>query len=327
MSTPVTSVLLPVYNGQRYLARSVESVLVQTADEVEFLACDDGSADDSLSILKQYRDPRLRILSNATNLGLFPTLNRLIAESRGTHLRLWAQDDVMMPGCLEVEQAFWRTHPDLTMTYCQYERIDETGARCAEAPHDDTPEIIPTWLAQQIAFYWGSIAGNIANVTMSRRAVERAGCFGSFRVSGDFDMWVRLAAIGPIGFIKQPLVQVRSHAAQFSRSFPEWLTFIREDREIYSRLLQQLPEGLLPHARRYHLVHCGFRPINHALRCVLRGEVAQALRAVAELLREDDPVRLLWFWLVTANGRWNRPDPKYLPPEGGACLQGRDTAA
>src|SRR5262249_51144628 len=118
VSLPTISIVLPLYNGERHVAEAIQSVLSQTFGDFELLVCDDGSSDATASIAATFDDPRIRRMANARNLGLFPTLNRLVAEARGRYVRFWSQDDRMKPDCLAVEMAFWRAHPNLGLTYC-----------------------------------------------------------------------------------------------------------------------------------------------------------------------------------------------------------------
>lgn len=314
MSDPQSSILLPVYNGSPYLRHSIESVLAQTDEHFELIICDDASRDDSADIALSYRDARVTVLRNVTNQGLFPTLNRLAAAATAPRLRFWAQDDIMLPHCLATEHAFLREHADVVMTYCQYERIDSSGRIIRAIPYDDTPARIAPWQAAQIAFYWGSIAGNISTAGVNRRIFQEIGGYGNFRVAGDFDLWVRTAERGVVGFINSPLVQVRDHTAQFSQSFPEWLTFVREERAIYERLLASLPPEIRSHARLYHRCRRGFRPINYLGRCVMRGDMRGAASAIREFVANGSTAMTLLLWVATANGRLWQPQPRYMAP-------------
>src|SRR4051812_27614967 len=141
----------------------------------------------------------------------------------------------MKPHCLDAEMRFWSRTPGIALSYCQGDIVDESGATVRPAPHDSTPETLPSWLSTQIALYHGCLQANITTVTVRREVFDQVGTFDDFRVSGDFDLWTRIALRWPIGFIAEPLVEVRSHRAQFSRSPAERLTFVREDRQIVSR--------------------------------------------------------------------------------------------
>src|SRR5439155_3850873 len=154
-AAPPLTVILPVYNGQRYLRASLDSVLGQTYRDFDLDVWDDGSTDGTPAILDGYSDRRLRRFTNRPNKGLFPTLNVAVREARGSKLRLWAYDDLMKPNCLEREAQFWRVHPEIGMSYCHSDRIGADGKVFAPAAQDTTPEVVEPWLAAQISYYHG----------------------------------------------------------------------------------------------------------------------------------------------------------------------------
>lgn len=305
--------LLPVYNGARFLRGAIESVLEQEGCEFELLVCDDASTDESLMLVQSYRSPRLRVLCNTSNQGLFPTLNRLIRESSGSLVRLWAQDDVMLSGCLESEVAFHRRFPDITMSYCARQVIGANGAAIGGIEPDDTPEIVAPRLAAQISFYHGSMPGNIATVAIKRSALDEVGLFREdMHVSGDFEMWVRLSKTHPIGFINAPLIKLRAHAWQFSREQGIGVEFIKEDREIIEVLLDRLPEEMKGFARSYNRRHRLTMYFHYMVKCLVEGDFSRVAEVWSEIARFDNPLAVGAFWIVSANGRLWRPTPRYV---------------
>ena len=84
--SPRVTVLLPVYNGMPFLISAVESILAQTYQDFELLVLDDGSTDESCSALRKLGDPRIRIESNGSNLGLIRTLNRGLELASGEYI-------------------------------------------------------------------------------------------------------------------------------------------------------------------------------------------------------------------------------------------------
>src|SRR5687768_17852524 len=76
MQKPLVTVLMPVYNGEKYLREAIDSILTQTLTNFEFLIIDDGSKDNSIEIINSYKDPRIKLVKNETNLGISKTLNR-----------------------------------------------------------------------------------------------------------------------------------------------------------------------------------------------------------------------------------------------------------
>ena len=109
---PEVSVIMSVYNGDRFLAAAVESILTQTYDDFEFLILDDGSRDQSPEILQGYagQDTRIRLLTQA-NQGLTVSLNQLIEASRGQFIARMDADDVAHPDRLGRQLEFLRQHP------------------------------------------------------------------------------------------------------------------------------------------------------------------------------------------------------------------------
>lgn len=230
------SVILPVYNGKPYLQESVESVLKQSFKDFEFIILDDCSSDGSYEYLQSLTDPRIRLIRNRQNKGLFPNLNILINATDTPLIKIWSQDDIMYPECL---QEFVKFHEqnEVGFSYSNRDRIDENGALKPALPEDKTPAVISTALHTRIAYYTGSIAGNIANVCLSRKALNEAGLFDeTMKISGDFFMWVKLAEKNNTGFINKPLIKLRDHSGQLSRKESYYKFHIIEDLVVYRYL-------------------------------------------------------------------------------------------
>ncbi len=109
---PSLSVILPVYNGQEYLAEAIESVLSQSFGDFELIIINDGSRDDSADVVAAYGDPRIRYFEQQ-NRGLPATLNRAISLTRGEYIARQDQDDVCLPSRFEKQVAFLDKHPDV----------------------------------------------------------------------------------------------------------------------------------------------------------------------------------------------------------------------
>jgi glycosyltransferase involved in cell wall biosynthesis len=243
---PSITVVLPVYNGGSLLAESVLSVLQQDFTDFEFLICDDCSTDNSFEYLKQKCNEirNVKILRNNENQGLFRTLNLLVHQSSTPLIHLWSQDDVMKPHCLSSTLAFHHKHPEIGMSYSARDLIDENGKLISEAPEDGTPEIIDTALYAKISSYWGCMAGNIANVTITKIAFDTIGNFNvAMKVSGDFEYWTRIAQNYPIGFNKDANIFLRAHQGQLSQQFNSVAFRITEDIEIIQTLLKMASEN------------------------------------------------------------------------------------
>jgi len=313
MSSPRFSVVLPTYNGAHYLRECIDSVLAQRFEDYELVIIDDGSTDDSRHILATYRNhQRVRIFQHKENEGLFPTLNEAVRKSRAPLIHLLGQDDRMKENCLERWDAFWREHPTLGMAYCQRDTIDEKGTVIETAPEDQTPTVLSTEQVAQISFYHGSMPGNIASVVLRREALNTAGLFREdMQVSGDFEMWIRIAEEFDTGFLDEALINLRRHEGQFSRRPGITVQFMEEDREVVERLLELLPSDQRSHARRYNRWFRHVQYVHHMMRALWRGEVAVARRIFRRLREWDSVLGAIGRWIITGNGRWR---PYTAPP-------------
>jgi glycosyltransferase involved in cell wall biosynthesis len=126
-------VLIPTYNGARYLSEAVDSVLRQTYTDFEVLVLDNASTDDTQEILARYRDPRLRIFRNEVNLGFIGNVERGRTLARGQILVDIGSDDVWEPGLLEAVSVFWQCHPGLSFMHLPAIWIDAQGRPCGRS--------------------------------------------------------------------------------------------------------------------------------------------------------------------------------------------------
>lgn len=127
--SPVISVIMGVYNGERFLREAVESILNQTYDNFEFIICNDCSKDGSMTILRQFekKDKRIVLLENEKNLGLAATLNKCISIARGKLLARMDCDDRALPNRFEYQMEWLQKHPEVCALGSAVEYMDDHG--------------------------------------------------------------------------------------------------------------------------------------------------------------------------------------------------------
>jgi glycosyltransferase involved in cell wall biosynthesis len=305
--------MLPVRNGVPWLRESMDSVLAQTFSDFEFLICDDASTDDSVEMVGSYSDPRIRFFRNDAGKGLFSTLNFLIGQARGGYLRMWSQDDVLRPHCLERELFWFRRLPQVGFWYSYYDLIDGDGmVTRRRPPRQDAMALSTQWTAQ-IMFYHGQIAGNIANVTLNPAALQKVGLFcADMHSAGDFEMLARIASHFDVGCIYEPLMFLRSHKGQFSRARGTFVHQMTEGAGVYSALLEMLPNGIdRKYARAYLRRNLYVQFVHYAVRRLLSGDLTNAVAALRHVAKADNAVTVLFWWLLSMNRRYSRLLPKY----------------
>lgn len=102
----LTSIILPVYNSESYITECINSVLDQTYKNFELVICDDASSDNTYLLLKNFKDPRIRLYRNEKNLGISATLNKLLNLATGQYIAIMNSDDLMMPNRLQLQTDF-----------------------------------------------------------------------------------------------------------------------------------------------------------------------------------------------------------------------------
>lgn len=118
MSTPpAVSVIIPAYNSARYLAATLRSVLEQTFTEFEVIVVDDGSADDSVAVVRQCDDRRVRLIEHGRNLGVQQARNTGIRAARGEVLAFLDSDDLFHQDKLQAHMSLRGARPDVGFTY------------------------------------------------------------------------------------------------------------------------------------------------------------------------------------------------------------------
>lgn len=194
---------MSVYNGERYLRESVESILNQTFIDFEFIIVDDGSTDKTSAILAGYTDPRIVRLRNQTNLGLTKSLNRGLAAARGEYVARQDADDISHPDRLAEQVSFLDKHPDIALAGTAYVEMYEDGrdSRVMRVPL--TPDDINEQLFYHHCFCHGAV--------MARRSCLEAvdGYNEQFLVAQDRDLWLRLAERYDLANLPEPLYYLR----------------------------------------------------------------------------------------------------------------------
>jgi glycosyltransferase involved in cell wall biosynthesis len=212
-ATRRVSILIPVYNGAKYLAAAIRSVLAQTSTDFELLVLDNASTDDTPAVIASFSDPRLRSFRNDANLGFLGNVEKGWKLSRGELLVDIGSDDIWEPDMLARALAFWDAHPGLSFLH--------TGATWIDP--DERP-------IGRIDADWPDItAGTEAFVEVFRRGFCFSGMFMRRSLLDSFgpidrawdemlDVWwfLNLCLEGDVGYLADPLVRFRLHTDSLS---------------------------------------------------------------------------------------------------------------
>ena len=206
--SPVVSVLMPIHNAELTLVEALDSILTQTFSDFELIAVDDGSTDQSLSILRRFaeRDPRVRIISRA-NTGIAGALNEAIAVARGEFLARMDADDVSLPTRFEKQVAFLREHPEVVLLGSRVLLVEPFGTPMYETSHDLDHAHIDADLLRGVGW---AVVHPVA--MMRAEAVRATGGYRADRVPiEDLDLFLRMTEAGKAANLPDILLHYRQH--------------------------------------------------------------------------------------------------------------------
>lgn len=218
VKTPLVSVLMSVYNGERFLHEAIESIQRQTLEELEFIIIEDGSTDGSGEIIDAYAaaDHRIRIIRNNANLGLTRSLNLGLRAATGTYLARQDADDVSIPSRLREQATFLDRHKDFVIVGSACQLIDEGGNSISirRYPGDD------------LAIRWKMLFDNPfahSSVMIRRDTLCTHGLMYDERrrFAQDFDLWSRLLQFGRGANSLSPLIEYRLHQGSVGCRFAD----------------------------------------------------------------------------------------------------------
>ncbi|QDU56902.1 Putative glycosyltransferase EpsE [Aeoliella mucimassa] len=212
---PLISVIMPVYNAERYVAEAVESILAQTCGDFEFLIVDDGSSDRSLAILEKYasKDKRIRLKSRA-NTGYVVALNEMLADAEGEFIARMDADDISLPERFEKQIAYLQEHPECVVLGTNTVLVDDGGWDIRPGFHQYGHEAID-------GHHLTSLGGCVSHPSVMMRAAAVAQV-GGYRVeccpAEDVDIFLRLGEIGQLENLTECLLKYRMHPKSVSRT-------------------------------------------------------------------------------------------------------------
>jgi glycosyltransferase involved in cell wall biosynthesis len=211
MNKPLVSIILPVYNGALHLREAVSSILEQDFSDIELIAINDASKDESDKIIKGFSDCRIIHITNSTNIGLASTLNLGIEEAKGKFIARMDQDDIADPRRLKLQIGAFLNDSSLGVCGSNFQAFGEDGISNSNYPQSHEK------IFTNLLFY-----NCIAHPTvMFRKAVfteNRLNYNCEFDWAEDFDLWTRARHITKMTNLKKPLLRYRINNTSMTAS-------------------------------------------------------------------------------------------------------------
>lgn len=207
---PLISVILPVYNAAKYIAEAINSILEQTFTDFELIIVNDGSTDNSQSIIDSFDDSRIRVFQKP-NTGLIDSLNLAISHSSGSWIARMDADDISAPN--RFEEQIKHINEEVAVIGSQAFLIDASGKVYGETKFvTNHNEILLNLL---------KLFSNVIHpsVLINKKLLQKVGGYDpKMHVAEDYDLWLRISEIGKIINVNQKLLSLRKHSNNISNT-------------------------------------------------------------------------------------------------------------
>jgi glycosyltransferase involved in cell wall biosynthesis len=224
--SPLVSIILPTYNGARYLGEAIESCLAQTYQNWELILVDDWSSDAVPEIIAGYvsRDPRIRSIRHDTNKKLPAALNTGHAAARGQYLGWTSDDNRYLPEAIEEMVRFLEQHPHVGMVYTDCVVIDEEGRYVGDYPAKP---------ASRLAY-----ENALSACFMYRRTVyDTIGPYDAAQfLAEDYDYWLRVYRNFELAPLHKVLYEYRRHEQSLTNTFKKLAVWASAERTLRRHL-------------------------------------------------------------------------------------------
>jgi len=221
MSQPTIDVIVPVYNGEKYIAEALGSITAQTCPPRTIIVVDDGSTDATVDIIMQARSGsgiEIKYLKTP-NSGLSSARNHGLKASTAEYVAFLDADDVWLPDKLSEQIRIFKNSPfrQLGVVYCDYALIDENGNEAAGVPIHPDNEIRGEVFMKLLGGNF--ISGSCSAALVRRECFSEAGYFDeALSAVEDWDMWLRIAKMFQFDYADKALVKIRLHACSMQKN-------------------------------------------------------------------------------------------------------------
>jgi len=212
--TIALSVLMPVYNAERFLREAIDSILGQTYFNFEFLILNDGSTDSSSAIIDSYTDPRIKVVHAPKNQGLVRTLNKGIDQCSGRYIVRMDADDISAPDRLEKQYRFMEENPDIGVCGTSFWILNPDGTHRLHEHPVSHKDIVFSFFSK------GCVIGHPTVILRKSVLLESQLRYDTrFELAEDYALWSRLARVTKFANLAEPLLSYRLHENQITKVY------------------------------------------------------------------------------------------------------------
>lgn len=205
------SIIMPVYNGEKYLKEAIDSILNQKFKDFELIIINDCSKDNTLKIINSYNDERIILVNNDKNLGIAQTLNKGIEISKGKYIARMDADDICYPHRLETQINFMENNLDIGMCGSAVEVFTDKSSDIHKCPLNHNE--IKVLQIFNSAFCHPAIM--IKKEILEQNNLRYNDFYEGME---DYELWIRMSKVTKLANIDDILLKYRSHSGQVTKS-------------------------------------------------------------------------------------------------------------
>lgn len=216
-SVPAVSIIMTVYNAEKYVSDAIKSVINQTFSDFEFLIIDDGSSDTTLSVVRNHPDHRIKVWAEK-HQNYVDLLNMAVQLAKGTYLVKMDDDDIMLSNRIELQYAFMETHKEVDICGSWAETF---GEECFKMqPPEGHEDILVTMLLQNPLIHPSVIMRRSTIERYLKKKEDKRFYDPAYIYAEDYKLWVDLALFGcRFANIPQTLLKYRISQQQITRKY------------------------------------------------------------------------------------------------------------
>jgi glycosyltransferase involved in cell wall biosynthesis len=300
---PAVSVIIPVFNSERYISAALASIQAQTFTDVEVLLIDDGSTDGTLREAGRFAGSLALTIVQQANAGPSAARYNGIRRARGRYCAFLDADDVMLPDLLGAQVAVLEEHPDVGLVFTDVTTFDERGT-LREGRWGFSAARGGSVLERLLLDNFVTTSAVMA----PRARLIEAGLFPEHRrVAEDYELWLKLAVRWTVRIIDRPLVRYRYSAGSLSS---DKLHSARCALDVIEAFWKEHPEYRRSHPATYRR-SLGRHMTNAGAAALAEGRRGIALRYLVESVRHDPMTLRAWKSLAKALVMPRAPRPPY----------------
>lgn len=217
MKRPEVSVCIPVYNAEPFIGQAIESALAQTYKDFELIILDNKSTDNTLKVIRRYKDKRIRVVAHKKNLGAEANWNAAVNEARGRFIKILCADDYLYPDCLEKQFALLSREKYAALVCAARDIVDETGKKIMRRGPGKAETLDGKAAVQRTIRGGTNIYGETSSALFRADARKSAGAFdASIPYIIDLDMWCRILLHGRLILMPEVVSAYRVGSSSWS---------------------------------------------------------------------------------------------------------------